>query len=230
MIKAILFIIVVILLFSSCAVYYPQTVDIPLIKKKDDIRIDAGYFMALGTKNEESRNGIVGGHGTFSYGVTNILAIQTYINMDIMLRGYLHGALGLFKGFKNKTVMELYSGYGTGGGFGSGYYLAFTQFNIGKTGLGNSNIDYGLGLKGGYIHGIYYDEDVGNQTHYQEKGWIVEPSVFLRFGGKKVKFCTKVNYLWTKTISNDWYYPLSVSMGINLHLGKPSNNLKTKIN
>jgi hypothetical protein len=144
--------------------------------------------------------------------------------MDILYTGYLHGALGLFKGFENKTVMELYGGYGTGTAIGGGYRLAFSQFNIGKTGLGRSNIDFGLGLKGGYIHGCYYDKDVNNQTYYQKNGWIVEPSVFFRFGGSKVKFCTKANYLWTNTISDGWYYPLSVSMGANFFLRMPSKN------
>lgn len=34
----------VIILLNSCLSYYPQVVDIPLIKEKRDIKINAGYF------------------------------------------------------------------------------------------------------------------------------------------------------------------------------------------
>ena len=37
---------IAILLLSGCAAYYPQAVDIPLIRKKGDLRIDAGFFLA----------------------------------------------------------------------------------------------------------------------------------------------------------------------------------------
>ena len=145
-----------------------------------------------------------------------------------MSRIHLQGALGVYKAFENNTVVESYSGFGYGIGywgtlFNNGrddYYLAFTQFNIGKTNMGAKRMDYGLGLKGGYlkINSVYNWEE----TIYKKDGWIIEPSLFFRFGGKRVKFCTKVNYLWTNSIVDQYYFPLSVSMGVNLHLGKVS--------
>jgi len=97
------------------------------------------------------------------------------------------------------------------------YHLAFAQFNIGQTGLGAKHIDYGLGLRGGYLF-CNFEEPVNLKDVHKKNGWMVEPTVFFRFGGRKVKFCTKVTYLWTQTLSKDFYYPLSVSMGVNFSL------------
>ena len=217
-------IIVALMLLTGCASYYPQVVDIPLIKEKGDVRIDAGYFLTPNFHGSAN----LGGHTTISAGLTNMLAIQGYASTDVLFRSYVQGALGLYKGFENKTVMEMYAGYGYGAGLESddssnkkrnSYHLAFTQFNIGKTDLGSSHIDYGLGLKGGYLHNNLVE--ISDNSPFQKKnGYIVEPSVFFRLGGKKVKFSTRVNYLWTKAIRNDYYFPLSVSLGINFHLGR----------
>ncbi len=150
-------IVVAIMLLSSCAAYYPQTVDIPLIKEKGDVRLDAGCFFPLDFHGLAN----FGGHTTISVGLTNMVAVQGYASGDVLGRSHIQGALGLFKGFANKTVIEMYGGYGYGAGLESGdrdnkqnnnYHLAFTQFNIGRTDLGSLHIDYGLGLKGGYLH------------------------------------------------------------------------------
>jgi len=221
---------------SSCVAYYPQTVDIPLIRKKGDIRIDAGYFFVPnlnGTGNnnvdgdENKQVSLLvdaGGHATFSAGVTDVLAVQAFASVDVVSRYHLQGALGLFKGFENKTVIELYGGYGYGSGFWNeafqirdNYQLAFTQFNIGKSDQGRRHIDYGLGVKGGYLF-CNFDNQCNITTLHKKDGWLVEPSVFFRFGGRKVKFCTKVNFLWTNTIRKDYYYPVNLSMGVNISL------------
>jgi len=206
------------ILLSGCAAYYPQAVDIPLIKDKDDLRIDAGFFSAPAINSEGATAGV---HWTISYGITNMVAGQIYMSMDALMRPHIQFAPGLFKGFENNTVIELYSGYGYGVGSWQSesgkndYHLAFAQFNIGKTGISNANIDFGLGLKGGHIFSNDYI-DTSEDIH-QKSGLIIEPSVFIRFGGQRVKFCTKINYLWTKTVSDRYYFPLSVSMGVNLH-------------
>ena len=234
--KSLVFIATLVLL-TSCATYAPQVVDIPLIKEKGDIRIDAGCFFLA-----PDREGYVGygGHTTISAGLTNMLAVQGYASGDVMGKNHIQGALGLFRGLENKTVIELYSGYGYGAGLNfdrinenenkyknknknkNSYHLAFTQFNIGKTDLGSAHIDYGFGLKGGYLHNNPA-EILENSPFQKRNGWIVEPSVFFRFGGKKVKFSTIINYLWTEAIRNDYYFPLSVSVGVNFHLGKTTS-------
>ena len=213
--KTIVIIAIMPILLNGCSSYYPQVVDIPLIKEKGDLRVDAGtsYIPSI--------------HGTISYGLTNVVAIQAYGNLDVFGRFHLQGAAGLFKGFENKTVMEAYSGYGYGNSFASSlleshedYHLAFVQFNLGKTDQGKAHIDYGLGIKTGYLYSKVIDgSDL--KTIVQDDGLVLEPSVFFRIGGERIKFAAKANYLWTNNTAIDEYsthfYHFILSMGINFN-------------
>ena len=226
-------------LLIGCASYYPQVVDIPLIQGKGDTRFNVGCFAApeLNGKGDITpdegyfkaslrHNVNFGFHGTLSVGVSDILAVQAYTSFDALLRCHLQGALGLYKGFENNTVIEMYGG----GGFGTAgfwnletdfYSLCFTQFNIGKTSVGNGNLDYGFGLKGGYVFNDYEEYNI----HYSDKAnkknsWIIEPSAFIRFGGKKAKMNIMVNYMWADNIPKPYYFPLSIGMGLNYKFGK----------
>ena len=224
-IKVTLICITVLIALNGCAAYYPQVVDAPLIKEKGDIRLNSGMFIAPGDSKS-----LTGGHATFSAGLTNMIAVQGYVSADFLSNGYAQGALGLFKAFDNNTVIELYSGYGVGGGDSQyednpyfknlNYHLPFAQFNIGKTNVGSLHIDYGLSLKGGYLYTKY--EEYEEPEPFYKEGWMFEPSLFFRLGGRRVKFSTKVNYQWNRVIEDEIYFPLSVSMGINFSLGKIS--------
>ena len=221
---------IALLFLTSCASYYPQVVDIPLIKEKGDVKINAGYFFAPSLDDEFN----LGVHSTISGGVTDILAVQAYTSIDFILRWHLQCALGLFKGFENNAVIELYSGWGFGTGgmwnVNMDYYnLYFAQFNFGKSDVGSKKIDYGLGLKGGFVavdyskyNDFYVDKVLTNNS------WIVEPSLFLRFGGEKIKMNIMLNYMWANNIPETYYFPLSFGMGLNFRIGKnnklPSGN------
>ena len=218
---------VCLLLLNSCVTYYPQAVDIPLIKEKGDARLDAGMFLipALNTVNESDSNIIadMGINATFTSGITDILAVQAFLSFDVLSRIHIQGALGVYKAFENKTVMELYGGFGYGNSIWSSaynesrddYLLTFAQYNLGQTGLGKSNIDFGMGLKGGYLQNNSVTDDF-----YKKNGWMMEPSVFFRFGSNRAKYNVKVIYLWTDTVAEKYYFPLSVSMGVNFHVGR----------
>ncbi len=62
--------VVLALAMNSCALYSPQTADIPLIHEKGDFRFDGGASLLLPSLNT-----------TLSYGVTNTLAVQVYGNL-----------------------------------------------------------------------------------------------------------------------------------------------------
>ena len=202
-----------------------MSADIPLIKNKGDIRLDVGSFLAMGDGVP-----LPGGQVTFSAGLTDIVAIQTYASVDIMRKAHLQGAMGLYKKIDNETVIELYNGYGFGIAYHNktNYHLAFSQFNIGKTGIGaKKNIDYGLGLKGGYLfagnyvgYKEYENYTVFFNDFYQENAWMFEPSIFYRIGGRKASLSMRVNYLFTKKEDNVYYFPFSMSLGLNYSLGK----------
>jgi hypothetical protein len=213
-------------LINGCAVYVPQPVDIPLIKKKGDVRIDAGYNYSYGREDTVASFGF---HDTFTWGMTDFLAFQAYIYLDRLARAHLQGALGLFKNYQKNYVIELYGGYGYSQTstevFVKKYYydynLIFSQFNIGIADFGETPTDVGLGLKSGYLYHNFQKYDVEiDETPYIKNGWIVEPSFVLRWGSRKVKFSTKINYLWTDTIRKSYYNPFSISAGVNFYFSK----------
>src|SRR5664279_772763 len=120
------------LLTIGCCVYHPQTTDIPLIKGKKDLRIDAGISIVPGI------------HSTISYGLTKKIAIQVYGSTEGAAKEgrYFQIAPGIYKAYDNHMVMELYGGFGSGYGdaykdsnpghlYGN-YQLYFLQYNIGK--------------------------------------------------------------------------------------------------
>jgi len=223
--KTILQIAVTQLLLIGCVTYYPQVVDVPLIKEKGDIRIDAGAFLIPNIDDKTGESEPIadfGLHATVTAGISDFLAVQTYISIDALTRLHIQSALGLYNRLENNTVTEVYGGVGYGNGYISlekdNYYLTFVQFNIGKTDLGRNHIDYGFGMKGGYL--FTYPADYLTETIYVKDGWMIEPTVFFRFGGRRAKFCTKINYLWTKTIFDKYYFPVSVGFGVNFHAGK----------
>ena len=235
--KNIYFTATILIFLNGCVAYYPQVVDIPLIKQKGDLRINTGAFFIPnlnGTMYENGNSALssFGFHATFSAGITDFLAAQSYASFDGMARIHVQGALGVYKGFENNTVIESYNGFGYGNGFGSAliretlkdnYWLAFSQFNIGKTNVGAKKIDFGMGLKGGYLYTSLVETaplDFFDDIIYKKNGWIMEPSLFFRCGKGKVKFNTTINYLWTDTIIDNYYFPLSVSMGVNFRIGK----------
>jgi hypothetical protein len=213
---------------NGCAVYHPQSVDVPLIKEKGDKRLDVGIFFVPNispNENDSSYFSDIGYHATYTAGITDLLAIQAYLNLDLLFRVHAHAALGLYKNSNNKTVMELYGGLGYGTGLISNskddYFLTFAQFNIGQTGLAYPKIDYGLGVKGGYLMKNNMSKTSFNTDIHKKNGWMFDPAFMIRFGHHSVKYAMKINYMWTNTVvDKHYYYPLSLSFGVNFQLGK----------
>ena len=215
------------MIITSCCVYHPQTVDIPLIKHKHDLRIDAGISI-IPTAN-----------ATISYGLTNKIAIQGFGTIENEDGYYLQIAPGLYKNFKNQTIGELYAGFGFGYGdahrdatFGNlfgNYQIYFVQFNFGRHDSKFLKMDYGVGLKTGFFHSNLTDQNYyrwysenGPFASYDEKSILVEPLAFARFGGEKIKFSIKVGICRIFKITNtDKYIPtqiLNVGLGLNYSL------------
>jgi len=209
-------IVVLLALLTGCATYYPQVVDVPLIKEKGDLRINAGASWSPSV------------HATVSYGATEIMAVQMYGSYDLIDRFHLQGALGLYKRFDNNAVIELYGGYGYGNRFAQyndkiqltnrDYHFPFVQFNIGKSDNVSVNVEYGLGLKAGYLN-TYLLSSSDFSPSYRYNDWVVEPCVFFRFG-KKVKMNVMFKYAFpmTNVISSDYYSFNNINVGLGVNL------------
>ena len=222
--KGLLYIsILVSIVFSGC-IYYPQLTDIPLIEEKSDLRIDAGVTMLPSINT------------TISYGLTDKIAIQGYgrVSSD---EGYmLQAAVGRYHKFQNHTVLELYGGAGlghgdaykssTGGHLNGNYQLYFGQINYGRIASATSNFEIGCGLKSGYMHSSLLDENYYSQVYshsphriYYDDLIFTEPQVFLRLGGKHLRFSIKAGallmYKFTNTAHQFPYHKYNFGIGVN---------------
>jgi hypothetical protein len=223
-VTAIILGILILTLLSSCGFYQPALVDMPLIKGKKDLRVDVG-----GAINPSV-------YTTVSYGLTNKIAVQTFAKIAGQGIFYVQGALGLYKPLSDNRVLEWYNGVGYGYGYAyndanpgnltGNYHQIFTQLNYGKTGCRFANMDFGVGLKAAYIgadrlnNHYYYWEDIPLQISTVENhSLLIEPQAFVRLGGKRLKFSTKVGYgMLFKLFNTDRrlpYYPLNLGIGLN---------------
>ncbi len=214
----------IVLIMPSCIVYHPQTTDIPLINEKNDLRIDAGISF------------IPSAHATISYGLTDKIAVQTFGSIGSDDRYFFQGAVGFFKDLGNQKVMELYSGFGYGygsayndanpGDLYGDYQLYFVQFNYGKIDCKFANMDYGFGIKMGYLHSnlidrnyySFYSEN-GPFVTFKDNSFLIEPNVFIRLGGERLKFNLKLGGCWIYKFTNtDKHLPYSfINLGVGLN-------------
>jgi hypothetical protein len=224
-------------MMTGCCVYHPQTTDIPLIKEKNDLRIDAGISF------------IPTIHTTVSYGLTKKIAIQTFGSIGSDERKYFHIAPGIYKDFGNHIVMELYGGAGYGygnaykdanpGNMYGNYQLYFLQYNFGRYSTKSGHFDFGFGMKTGYFHSNLTDQNYysrgpenGPLITYKENSILVEPLAILRTGGEKVKFSLKAGGCQIFKLAHpDIYIPslrFNVGLGINFTPKLNFDNAKTQ--
>jgi len=208
-------------LLSSCGFYKPTLVDIPLIRGKNDLRVDVGGSI------------IPSVYTTISYGLTNRIAVQTFAKISEDGIFYVQGALGLYKSLADNRVVEWYNGVGYGygdaykdanpGNLRGNYHQVFTQLNYGKTGCRFANMDFGVGLKAGYMGANSLNDNNyfqnGQSATVENHSLLIEPQAFVRLGGKRLKFSAKLGYGMLfklfDTDSNLPYDPLNLGIGLN---------------
>lgn len=221
----------VLILLSSCTII-PHTTDIPLIREKGDLRIDAGVSI-IPTAN-----------ATVSYGLSEKIAVQAYGSYGADLPYYLQGAVGLFKNKGNDVVTEWYAGAGTGnseayesgkwGTLKGNYQLYFTRFNIGKLNSNFLNADYGLGLKAAYARSKFTDKDYFDIYYLEgdfdsfvfpiqtDNGLVFQPTVFGRFGKGSLKFSVRAGgLLYYQFTNKDNQLPVgyfNLGIGVNYYI------------
>jgi len=227
-IRELIFGIIFNLLFTGCIVYQPQMVDIPLISKKNDLRVDAGVSL------------FPSANATISYGFTDKIAIQGFGSISADDRYYFQAATGLYKNKGNNRVLELYSGFGYGygnaykdanpGNLLGDYQLYFGQVNYGKIASESSSFEIGFGIKTGYLHSNLTDKNYYNGwisesgpfSVYHDDCLLLEPVGFIRLGGDKLKFNVKLGgamiYKFTNVEKSFPYSHINLGLGINYRL------------
>ena len=210
---------------TGCSVYTHQTVDIPLINEKNEVRADAGISIKEFL------------YGTISYGLTDRIALQTFYNTGATGRFFFQNAVGYFRDLGNRNIMEIYSGFAFGHTDAGNhdvptrlkgpYQLYFVQFNFGKIDCQFANADFGIGIKAGYLHSnlqnlnyfTHYSPYTGPYVPLVVNSFVLEPGAFLRIGGEKLKFSLKLGSCWHyQFINKDKNLPvdkLNVGIGLN---------------
>jgi hypothetical protein len=215
--KQILLIFISVLLFNGCAVYYPQTTDIPLIKEKKELRVDGGIslFPAI--------------NGTVSYGLTDKIAVQVSGNLMLAAAHYskplfqylINGAVGYYKyNPTNNWTKELYVGFGNGystdyywddyhsGTLLGNYQIYYVQGNIGRRGIKHKFFEYAFGLKLGLINSHLSVQDVytfinqRDEQKHNELGAFIEPAISIKLGGERLMFNIKPSFCYIRKIIN----------------------------
>ena len=182
-------------------------------------------------------------HATVSHGLTDKIAIQGAGTVGGGKGAYyVQGAAGLFKSFQNRNVLELYGGFGYGYAYTEGsfsthgykndlygpFQVYFSQFNFGKNNSGFKNTDYGFGIKTGYIHASLTDHNYYDYSGYapyrmrKYDGILIEPQLFIRSGGKKLKiqatlgFCSILKF--ANSDKRQPHFPINLGVGMSYSL------------
>lgn len=209
---------------SSCSIYHPQAVDIPLINHADDVRVDASLGLSTWVIPD-----VFTLNATASYGFNDWLAGQAHFNYggDNL---YAQLAPGAYFPLSENAVVETYVGLGLGGawrdnissshanssdtttfhqyGYSGNFFLPFAQANIGWHDLTAAHIDLAFGLKlGAYLPDFdykKYDDNgnliAGSDQTYNTANFLVEPQFLFRIGGERMKFNVKVGFNWLSDI------------------------------
>lgn len=231
--------VMIVCFLSSCAVYHPQSVDIPLVDHRGEVRADVAVgtsFLAV-MPNGENVN------ATATWAVGDWYAAQLHANYAGD-NYYLQFAPGVYGRAGERFVMECYAGMGYGGvnhrysdendALGSGYrgyyLLPFAQVNAGWRRLGAFEVGFGLKM-GCYMPNMDYFSDWNsasvvpvNGEHYDTYNLLLEPQMQVAVGGEQVKFHFRIGYAWLNDLVGGnyagrfTYDRLNVSLGLGFSL------------
>lgn len=216
------------LMLSSCIVYHPQMVSLPLLKEKGETQIDASFSidpLFLPSANISA-----------AHGLTDHLALQAAANL--MPNGsngcyYGQAAPGYYLPLPHSMVFEAYGGAGLGTSryepndaktehYQADYQIGFAQCNFGFRDLTAAHIDLGIGLKGGIMHVNYSREKADTPTKEgQGNTALIEPHLLVRLGGEHVKLTLQAGYTYLpQTYGQEAgfsYLPFNAALGMAFH-------------
>lgn len=208
---------------TSCSIYHPQAVDIPLISHAGDTRVDASVALSTWLLPD-----VMTLNATVSHGFNDWLAGQVHLNYGGE-NYYGQAAPGAYLPLGEHGLLEGYVGMGFGGAwrdqaeqvsdsvssrtysYSGRFTVPFGQVNIGWHDLTGAHIDLALGIKAGaYNPNFQYREYDSNGTlvpedcyTYNVPSFLFEPQLVFRIGGEHVKFCLRGSYAWLSDIEGN---------------------------
>lgn len=223
-----------ILIFAvqSCALYLPQPASIPLMSTQNEAQFNGGVTLYGGL------------NASAAYSPGQHVAIQAYGSVHPSNIYYAQGALGYYTKTKSNINFEIYGGYGGGKGsafdfenydsLAGKYSLYYIQANIGQTDIGSLNFDYGLGIKTGIFNTTMENYSTLYPVNDLNNTLLIEPQIFMRMGGEKLKFGMQINATEIVNLENNnsikFYYPFNCALSINYRIAPPFKSRNQKIN
>ncbi|MBP5677558.1 MAG: hypothetical protein J6W88_03570 [Bacteroidales bacterium] len=229
-------IVLVLLLATSCSIYHPQAVDMPLINHQGDLRVDASASTSLFIFLPDAINI----NATASYGINDWLSGQVHANYGGD-NWYMQAAPGGYLSLGGKAVAEAYLGIGYGGSnhddhikdsvssyysYKGQYLLPFAQVNIGWRNLGPFDIVFGLksGLFAPDFKYYHYDDNSTGEPdkyiRYSTPNFLLEPQLQFGIGADKFKVTFRLGYTFMNDLnasSTNLYHDLfTLSAGFTL--------------
>ena len=218
---------------TSCIMYHPHNVDLPLLQERGDLRIEGSISASLPTLAGTSANLSV------AYAVLPNVGVTAYGTLGDMQNRYGQLGAGTFWPLTPHTVLEAYVGYGGGYSYHTNtrttgvkrvvegpYSLMFTQLDYGWAGIADETMDVAFGIKSGLLNSHWtnnlYDTTgvaMNDPETLERPFFLLEPQVQFRVGGPHLKFSINMAY----AVIFDWptdneffnYERLSISAGIN---------------
>lgn len=219
-------------LTTSCIVYHPHNVDIPLLHEKGEMELDASLSLSMPLLGAPAAN------ATFSYAPFNSVGLQAAVSLSDINSFYAQAAGGGFLPM-GKTVIEGYVGYGYGTSVHNinsnlkdetirvdGHYnLVFGQVNLGWVNLVDSTLDVGFGFKGGKLYTdfekirLFEDGETSLMDNLNSIHFLAQPQFMVRAGWQHIKFSLNIAYAfltnWPE--SNNYFNYDRFSVGVGMH-------------
>lgn len=214
-------------LLASCVspIYHAQSVDVPLINHKGDVRVSADMSLSAWLLPDAMNVNATG-----TVGITDWLAGQVHANYGGD-NAYLHAAPGVYFPLSDNFVVEGYAGFGYGAMWrngnndkdkeeGSGsknnraysgrFMLPIGQVNVGWHDIGPAHFGIAFGMKvGGYMPDFKLNEisTSGNTTTYRSYTYrttnlLLEPQMQVTLGGENVKWVTRLGFSWMSDLAD----------------------------
>lgn len=214
-------------LLASCVspIYHAQSVDVPLINHKGDVRVSADMSLSAWLLPDAMNMNATG-----TVGITDWLSGQVHANYGGD-NAYVQAAPGVYFPLSDHFVVEGYAGFGYGAiwrnskpdkekeegsssntshSYSGHFMLPYGQVNIGWHDIGAVHFGAAFGLKvGGYMPD-FESMDVttrgDNITYrydaYRTTNLLLEPQMQLTLGSEHVKWVTRVGFSWMSDLDD----------------------------
>lgn len=239
--KSLLRLLLLPILFTSCTHYYyaPTTANIPMLREKNEARINANYYITDEASGGELQLAYATGKRTAfmlnilsasSHGELLSSASYNYRNEPSGYGRYAELGYGFFAPVpKSKWIFETYAGIGTGSV--TNWYTTtekskvriskfFVQPSLGwrttyfEIGFSNRFAFANLKVKENTSH---FNDEV-DYIKSRSSAFLVEPAMLIRFGLKHIKI--SLNYTHSANLSNNWKQETTaVSAGLSIPFG-----------